>query len=179
MNTIKRMTKVQLHINGSLPSNALGMLCLMYRYLVDWVLENKIIELSFGKGLHTEIVRRSIDVAKFLAYYTNLDRSHIDLIWDSFQGKHESIKHAIQIAISDLASVLSLEDLDYLFDKIRKVPYSEYDVQMLLMVRQCSIPAINLVVAANVREKFGGELIYVGKKKTVVWGRNILGFVAR
>ena len=122
---------------------------LIIRHLVDWILEHKIVELSFGKGIHTEIVRRAIDMVKYLAFYSHLEKSHLDLIWESMQGKHESIKHAIQQAISDLSNVLSYEDLDYLFEKIFKVEYSEYDNQMLIMVRQCTIDVVRHVMMHN------------------------------
>lgn len=129
-------------------------------------MENKIIELSFGKGIHTEIVRRAVDLVKFLAFYSLLEKSHLDLIWESSQGKHESIKHAIQQAITDLSNVLSYEDLDYLFEKIFQVEYRDYDNQMLVMVRQCTIDIVRQFMMQSVSWGYlGGGLQFREKKR--------------
>lgn len=35
--------------------------------LKDWILQNKILEIVFGENTHTEIVKRSSSILKFLA----------------------------------------------------------------------------------------------------------------
>ncbi len=61
--------------------------------------------------------------------------------------------------MNDLGAVLSVEDLDYMFEKIRRVPLSQYDQQLLLLVRGMSIHAFNSQV--NVYFIISLELTYI------------------
>jgi hypothetical protein len=123
-----------------------------------------------------------------VATYGQLDRKYLDLIWDSSQvrlgfvcltlkGKHESIINIIYASINDLASVLSIEDLDYIFDKIKTIPLSQYDQQLLYLVRGISIHAINYTL--NVSFFASLTKAISGKEKNVVWIGDILGSSSR
>ena len=35
--------------------------------------------------MHPELVKRSIEIAKFLAFHNHLERKYIDMIWESAQ----------------------------------------------------------------------------------------------
>ena len=58
------------------------------------------------------------------------------------QGKHESVTHQIYIVIGDIASSLHIPELDYLFEKIKSLPYASYDFQILTLVRIFTFHAI-------------------------------------
>ena len=54
--------------------------------LLNWVLDNKIIEHIFGPNSHVEVIKQSHIVLNFVASQITIE--HIDVIWSASQMKH-------------------------------------------------------------------------------------------
>jgi hypothetical protein len=60
--------------------------------LADWILQNEILELLYGRNVHPQLLMRCGDIPRFLAVMGVLANRHIDLIWASFEvGKPLSL----------------------------------------------------------------------------------------
>jgi hypothetical protein len=53
------------------------------RFLIDWIKDNQIMESIFGPNLHPDILKRAVDIPRFLAMCKQLDRKYLDMIWDA------------------------------------------------------------------------------------------------
>eukprot|EP01119_Soliformovum_irregulare_P014939 TRINITY_DN4142_c0_g1_i2.p1 TRINITY_DN4142_c0_g1~~TRINITY_DN4142_c0_g1_i2.p1 ORF type:complete len:2758 (-),score=812.11 TRINITY_DN4142_c0_g1_i2:29-8302(-) len=112
------------------------------QYLVNFIKEKQIMEQLYG-GLNIELMKRATDILKYMAQFHLLDRKYLDLMWEASQGKHEAIVHVIYTTATGIADSLSIEDIDYLFEKFKAIPYSQYDMQTIVMVRSFSVTGIN------------------------------------
>lgn len=83
-----------------------------------WFAEEKIIEFIFGETSHVELVKRSVDLLKFLAKEDKFEPEYVDLIWSFCKGilrtKNLSDKHEEQVLvtyniISEIAQTLPLQ----------------------------------------------------------------------
>lgn len=128
--------------------------------LIEWIKNQRILEQLYGENVHTELIKRSSDIPKFLAVVRELDRKYLDLIWNASLGKHESITHIIFSTLSDLGFKLPLSDIEYVFEKIRKIPYSDYDLHILYLVRQMTVSAINLNLNEKKKKWYGLEIFW-------------------
>lgn len=54
---------------------------MLLRYLVTWLVTNKIIDILFGKSAQHQLLKRSADVVSFLAKHDSLSVENLDLIW--------------------------------------------------------------------------------------------------
>lgn len=142
-------------------SNMIELYWVNPEFFVKWIKENKILEQLYGENLHGELVKRSIDIPRFLALMKELDRGYLDLMWDASKEKHETIVHIIYSIFGELFQHLPIEDLDYLFEeKIRKILYSSYDYQTLYLVRMISIPAINANLTSKKKKWYGLDIFW-------------------
>jgi hypothetical protein len=111
--------------------------------LAQWLRTNNILEQLYGENMHPELVRRCVDIPRFLSSEGMLEDKHLDLIWEASEGKHESICHLIYASIGDLAAGLPQMQIDYLYKKICNIPFSNYSVQTVNLIRSFSFHALH------------------------------------
>lgn len=110
--------------------------------MLQWVQRNKLIDYLFGDNSHPELMKRSKEIIYFLAVEGKLTAKDVDMIWESQVGKHETIRHMIWGLLGELANVLDLEIIDFLFDKLKQINYNEYNSNLLFLVRELTVSGI-------------------------------------
>ena len=120
--------------------------------LVDWILENKVVEQILDYS-HVEMFKRISVILIFLAKNKSLSEELLEKVWESVQGKHDSLVISCYQALIELAPQLSQEYLVNLFQKIQEKPYFEYDSRFLSFLKDFSIKAIE--VASFSRKETG------------------------
>ncbi|CAN0011496.1 unnamed protein product, partial [Sphacelaria rigidula] len=77
--------------------------------LADWIVRDGLIQLLFSaEFLHTETLKRCIEIPRFLGSLGLLSDEHLDLIWDaSRQSAHESIRHGILSVLQGIFQTLN------------------------------------------------------------------------
>ena len=105
--------------------------------MLDWMKRNKIIDSLFGVNLHQELLKRSNDLFKFLAFKKEFKISHINLLWDSSIGKQEAVTSAIYKIFKDLVkeNIFTKEYLNHLINKIKELPIKEYDINLISLIQ--------------------------------------------
>jgi ubiquitin carboxyl-terminal hydrolase 34 len=114
--------------------------------LAQWLRKNNILEQLYGENMHPELVRRCVDIPRFLSSEGELEDKQLDLIWEASEGKHESICHLIYASIGELAGGLPLAQIDYLYKKICNIPFSNYSVQTVNLIRSFSYHAFQIAI---------------------------------
>ena len=106
--------------------------------MLEWLEGNSIFELVFGYSLHSEVIKKSYTMVDFL--YTNgkITKREIDKMWECATKKHEAYKVAILKALAFLATKASVDDLAYLFNKVKSIPLQEVDKFCLDLVKSIS-----------------------------------------
>ncbi len=89
------------------------LLFLFIRFLVTWIKENQILEQLYGNNLHIELIKRSVDLAKFMAQMGQLDFKYLDLIWDASSVSTRAID--LYSLLSSLSCLPSLHSRFFFF----------------------------------------------------------------
>lgn len=110
--------------------------------LVEWLRQNRVIELILGELSHVEMIKRVGSLLIFLAKYNSLTDDHLELLWACTQGKHDSMIIATYSTIVEIAPFISKPHHDFLFERMRAVPANYYDEQFLKMLKDFSTKAI-------------------------------------
>lgn len=114
------------------------------KQMVEWLNNQKIMEQIYVHSIHQELLKRAVDIAKFFAIQNQIQNHHIDLMWSATIGKHESICHIIYNSLAELSTVLPAEAVEYLFQKIKTIPYASYDTHTFSLIQAISVRGINL-----------------------------------
>lgn len=113
----------------------------------EWVLENKIIELIYEKYMHIELIKRSIEIQKFIAENTPDFPQHlIDFMWNSIKDKHEEVKKVIYENLIELAPCLDLQAAQKIFNKFLEVKYENYDEDFIDLIGRFTHKGLRLIV---------------------------------
>ena len=112
--------------------------------LVSWLRDHKILEQLYQtQTFHSQLINRCVDVPRFLAQFDKLTPQDLDLIWSATYDKHETDLHAVYSSISELSSVLDLDQIEYLYKKIQAIPFESYDLQTLQLIRRVAASGVN------------------------------------
>eukprot|EP01132_Coremiostelium_polycephalum_P003569 gene3569-4447_t len=80
-------------------------------------------------------MRHGNNIIILLCQNGKLGNHHLELLWNSSLGKHESVKQIIFLSILDLIGYLNIGQLDYLYQHINKTVQqlkpSEFDIEFL------------------------------------------------
>lgn len=95
----------------------------------------KIFDLVFGDSLHSEIIKKSYALLQFLYQNERIKRKELDKIWECATKKHEAYKVAILKALAFLATKASLDDLGYIFNKLKSLQMNEIDKFSLGLIK--------------------------------------------
>lgn len=120
-----------------------------FEKLKQWICNKKVLEYLLGDQFHIETVKRSAGIMKFLANQNALTHEHLDLLWKSTFNAHEASIRAIYDVIIELSSEISVDNLDYLYSKIKEIPIENYDEPTINLIKEFTINAQNVVVAST------------------------------
>eukprot|EP01088_Endostelium_zonatum_P007234 TRINITY_DN1943_c0_g1_i2.p1 TRINITY_DN1943_c0_g1~~TRINITY_DN1943_c0_g1_i2.p1 ORF type:complete len:248 (+),score=75.96 TRINITY_DN1943_c0_g1_i2:227-970(+) len=103
--------------------------------VVEWLTENKVVEIIFSGNPHVEIIKQSVEVLIFLNKRKSLDQiTTLDSLWDISKGRHESEKRVIFEAMATLAPELELQTIEHVFSRINEVELKDYDSETLTLL---------------------------------------------
>jgi hypothetical protein len=103
--------------------------------MLEWLENHKIFDLVFGDSLHSEVIKKSYILLDYLYSNGKIERREFDKMWECATKKHEAYKVAILKALAFLASKSKIEDLKYLFLKLKSIPLSEVDKFCLDLIK--------------------------------------------
>eukprot|EP01130_Rhizamoeba_saxonica_P002958 TRINITY_DN1299_c0_g2_i1.p1 TRINITY_DN1299_c0_g2~~TRINITY_DN1299_c0_g2_i1.p1 ORF type:complete len:2014 (+),score=509.93 TRINITY_DN1299_c0_g2_i1:1-6042(+) len=120
-------------------------------FIYNWMDENDVIDRYFDMiYFHIEILRQGAELLNFLASIDMLNKSHLDIIWDGSLGIHESSRRIVYDTLLNLTSVISLDLVDYLLEKVYSTPIKSFDMQMLELVQKMT----SILVKADSDKKY-------------------------
>lgn len=96
-------------------------------HLLSWLDKHRIFDIVFGDSLHSEVIKKSYTLLDFLYKNGRLQTKQFDKMWECATKKHEAYKVGILKALTFLATIAKIEDLQYLFGKMKLIPLSEVD----------------------------------------------------
>jgi len=83
---------------------------------IKYLLEKKVIELIYEKYSHIELIKRSVDLLKFIAEFGEIfPENLIDIIWKSTKDKHEDDVKTIYEKIIELGPSLNIEAAQHMY----------------------------------------------------------------
>ena len=108
--------------------------------MIYFIRKSGILEDSYGTNGHNELIKRSADLLKFFAQEQKLSRTDLDLIWtameESTKQKDESKLQILYGVLDDIALYFDSSHVDYLFERVQKVPFQEYQLATLDLIRE-------------------------------------------
>ena len=127
------------------------------RLLFDWLCENKVLEQLFQPNQHPEMVRQGVDIPVFMAQMGYFQTTHVDMLWATAVGKHESVRNVIYSAFNQLIDCLTLNDLDHLYQLIKGIPLETMDLEDLAFIFVFSSKAM---VRTNGAQPYGLDIFW-------------------
>ncbi|CAG9317591.1 USP34_6 [Blepharisma stoltei] len=110
-------------------------------FMKEWLLQENIIEIVLDYN-HVEMIKRVSEIFIFLAKTGALTEDQLTLLWNSGQGRHDSLVIATLQAIVDITPFLSPSFHQFLFEKMKQKPIQEYDEMYLKMLKEFTLKAI-------------------------------------
>jgi ubiquitin C-terminal hydrolase len=123
--------------------------------MIKWITENEVLETVFHADAHSELMKRSADILKFFATQNHLQTSHMALVWSSMERAlklqdQETLKVLFKL-LDDISFRFDAPLVNYLFDKIGLIPFEEYVVATVDLIKQ--LGAATFRAGAEVAEK--------------------------
>lgn len=102
---------------------------------IAWIFKNGIFELILGDSIHTEIIKRTHEILKFIAKYETIPNSLLELIWNACEGKHEATVMGLYDIIVDISGHLGPEGVSFLKTKIEAIPDDQQNEMTLNLIK--------------------------------------------
>lgn len=107
----------------------------MLLYFILMLLLNCVLD----KKAHVELMRRTPELLKFLSNENRLDIGLVQAIWERLQSTRDfEIKTALLSVFDEVVPCLSLDQLDFLFAEIEKIPLESFGSEELSLVNAFS-----------------------------------------
>jgi len=105
----------------------------------EWLVQNGVIEKLFGvtETLHPALVGRSKELVEFMARGSVVEEAHVDLMFKSCVGHHDSVRGAVQALLAELAvdSRIPPETSVYMLQSASKL-VDEHRTDMMFFVEK-------------------------------------------
>ncbi|CAD8183529.1 unnamed protein product [Paramecium pentaurelia] len=88
--------------------------------VLKYIVDNQVFQELFGEKAHFELIKRSFPIIQFLYLHHKLSKDEILCILRLGKGKHETWDNMISKILTDLAEILSLEDVETLIQNIQQ-----------------------------------------------------------
>lgn len=115
--------------------------------LLQFFIDNQIIEFIMGENFHIEVFKRSLNLMSFFSMNGRLTKEHLNALWNVSEEKHNTNKKEIHQIIIELSKMLSLEALEFIFQKISTVNAEKIDENLVLFIREITKNAMNVILA--------------------------------
>ena len=93
------------------------------------------VEFLLGESMHLELVKRCGDILTFLCKHKKLTSQLLLHIWNSCEGKHDSIVRGIYEVLVELTIYLEADSLTILYQKIKAIPLENYNELNLSLLK--------------------------------------------
>jgi len=114
---------------------------------VKWILDNKVIEIIYEKHTHIELIKRSVDLLKFLTKHCNtFPDKLINSIWNSSLDKHEDVVKVIYEKIIELGPELDLDAAQKMYEKFLTVRVEDYTEDFIDLISRFTKNCLTIVV---------------------------------
>ena len=115
--------------------------------LLQFFIENQIIEFILGENFHIEVFKRSLNLMSFLSISGKLTNEHLNALWNVSEEKHQTNKKEVHQIIIDLSKLLSLEALEFLFQKITMLSPEKFEENMIFLIKEITKNAISSLLS--------------------------------
>ncbi|CAD8045417.1 unnamed protein product [Paramecium sonneborni] len=88
--------------------------------VLKYMVENQVFQELFGEKAHFELIKRSFPIIQFLYLHHKLSKDEILTILRLGKGKHETWDNMISKLLTDLAEILTLEDVETMIQNIQQ-----------------------------------------------------------
>ncbi|KEF63510.1 uncharacterized protein A1O9_01488 [Exophiala aquamarina CBS 119918] len=130
----------------------------LVRFLINFIVENQLVEYIVGVDSHPQVIRRSHNVVGFLCVSGTYTNSNTDDIWKTIVESHDTrTVHEVFNLLFMCFNVYDLPALYYICQKLLELPFQQYDqhvvgftVNLFTSVRQrVGTPHFNTDFATN------------------------------
>ena len=112
---------------------------------IQWVVEKNIIELIYDKYNHPELLKRSLDILKFIGSNGRIPISIIDTIWDACKEKSEDVVSTIYENIVELGPCLDVQTAQYFFSKFLTIKLDDFDEETIKLIGMYTLNSIDVI----------------------------------
>lgn len=125
---------------------------------MNWLEQHNILNILLGESLHTEVLKRSSPLFRFLFRNKKITLEQINQICDLAFEKHDTYRKTIFNVISDIAELMTLDELDFLFKKVQNLPPQDLDQDILHLVKSIG-KSVSLTVTTISKVKNNPDLM--------------------
>ena len=123
--------------------------------LVKWLLESKVIEIIYEKHTHIELIKRSVDLLRFITQNCeSFPDKLINTIWNSSLDKHEDVVKVIYERIIELGPELDIDAAQKMYQKFLTVRVEDYTEDFIDLICRFTKNCLNLVVKRDEEGNF-------------------------
>ena len=117
-------------------SNTIQEIHLNYvRNYLKWLEEKEIVAILLGESSHSELLRRSSPLFRFIFRNKSFPLDKIELIIKLVFEKHDTSRKQILKILADLAELMDYNELEHLFEKLSQVSVQEIDQDVLQLIK--------------------------------------------
>lgn len=106
---------------------------------LQWIEHNQILNVLLGESAHAEVLRRSSALFRFLFRNNKVSLEKVHTICDLAIEKHDTYRKHILNILGDLAELMDMDQLKYLFEKIKSFPTQEMDHDILQLIKTIGV----------------------------------------
>lgn len=112
------------------------------KYMNQWILDNSLFSNFFSRDLHAELLRYVRPFILFIANTRGLDNKELDIIWNSWIGKHEATQRTVHELILKILPSLNQTCVDYFYDKVESLTFQDLNKQILAFIKEFTEAAV-------------------------------------
>ena len=121
-----------------------------HRSFIDWILDNGVLSLIYKKYQHVELIKRSLDIQKFIVQNSEtLPDKLLTILWDSCQNSHGEVLTAVYENILDLAPDLDVQGAFSLYSMFDSVSLENYTEEFVDLICQYTAKCLKHVVESS------------------------------
>ena len=102
---------------------------------MEWLEEKDIMSVLLGESSHSELLRRSSPLFRFLFKNKRLSIEKIDFICQLAFEKHDTFRKQILKILVDLIELMDYSELEHLFEKLSLISIQEIDQDVLQLIK--------------------------------------------
>ncbi|ETO19330.1 ubiquitin domain-containing protein [Reticulomyxa filosa] len=111
--------------------------------LANYFCENQVLSEVLAEDTHEDMIKRSIDILKFLAEQAQLQQKDIDLLWRHALRGSRSFADVTYRVLYDLVNVIPWTLIEHVLTKINDIPLNTYDRLVLTLITEISQRCLN------------------------------------